>query len=130
MAYEAEEADRFIYAQQTLEERHATTPALSKDPDLLPGPALLTAPDGDDDDQPGQGFLWDAAIRAGLSVRNYGFSDASIYDVGVPGSVPPIREAWKTHTHVYTPGDRLLAPFSDPYFQGFDQKLPDFWRER
>ena len=42
-------------------------PTLSTDPDLLPGPALLTAPDADDDDEPGQGYLWDAAIRAGLS---------------------------------------------------------------
>ncbi|MGN6375815.1 MAG: bifunctional YncE family protein/alkaline phosphatase family protein [Sphingomonas sp.] len=129
LAYEAEEADRFIYAQQTPAERHATNPALSTDPDLLPGPALLTAPDPDDDDEPGQGFLWDAAIRAGLSVRNYGFSDASIYDSDAPGAVPIVREPFKEHRRIYTPGDRLLASRSDPYFRGFDQKMPDYWRE-
>ena len=128
LAYEAEEADRFVYAQQTAAERHATNPKLSTDPDLLPGPALLTAPDPDDDDAPGQGFLWDAAIRAGLSVRNYGFSDASIYDTGEPGAVPVVREPWKTRRRIYTPGDRLLASRSDPYFRGFDQKLADYWR--
>ena len=130
LGYEAEEADRFVYTQQTLAERHATNPALSKDPDVMPGPALLTAPDadGDDDDDRGQGFLWDAAIKAGLSVRNYGFSDASIYDHGKPGDVPPLREPWKTHTRIYTPGDRLLASRSDPYFRGFDQRLADYWR--
>ena len=130
LAYEAEEADRFVYTQQTMAQRHATNPALSKDPDLMPGPALLTAPDadGDDDDDRGQGFLWDAAIRAGLTVRNYGFSDASIYDAGKPGAVPPLREPWKTRTRIYTPGDRLLASRSDPYFRGFDQKLADYWR--
>ena len=88
LAYEAEEADRFIYTQQSPAERHATNPKLSTDPDLLPGPALLTAPDPDDDDRPNQGYLWDAAIRAGLSVRNYGFADASIYDVGRAGLGP------------------------------------------
>ncbi len=130
LGYEAEEADRFVYTQQTLAQRHATNPALSKDPDLMPGPALLTAPDadGDDDDDRGQGFLWDAAIKAGLSVRNYGFSDASIYDAGKPGDVALLREPWKTHTRIYTPGDRLLASRSDPYFRGFDQRLADYWR--
>jgi DNA-binding beta-propeller fold protein YncE len=128
LGYEAEEADRFVYTQQTPAERHATNPALSTDPDLMPGPALLTAPDADDDDDHGQGFLWDAAIRKGLSVRNYGFSDASIYDAGKPGDVVPAREPWKTHTRIYTPGDRLLASRSDPYFRGFDQRLADYWR--
>lgn len=128
LAYEAEEADRFIYTQQTPAERRTTNPKLSQDPDLLPGPALLTAPDPDDDDKPGEGFLWDAAIRAGLSVRNYGFADASIYDTGEPGAVPVVREPFKEKRKVYTPGDRLLASRSDPYFRGFDQKLPDYWR--
>jgi DNA-binding beta-propeller fold protein YncE len=128
LAYESEEADRFVYAQQTPAERHAANPALSTDPDLLAGPALLTAPDPEDDDRPNQGYLWDAAIRAGLSVRNYGFSDASIYDGGSPGAVPVIREPFKEHRHIYTPGDRELASRSDPYFRGFDQKLPDYWR--
>jgi DNA-binding beta-propeller fold protein YncE len=128
LAYEAEEADRFVYTQQTMAERHATNPKLSTDPDLMPGPALLTAPDGDKDDEQNQGYLWDAALRAGLSVRNYGFADASIYDAGTPGAVPLVREPAKTNTRIYTPGDHLLAPHSDPYFRGFDQKMPDYWR--
>ena len=128
LAYEAEEADRFIYTQQSREERLATNPKLSPDPDLLPGPALLTAADPEDDDRPNEGFLWNAAIRAGLSVRNYGFADASIYDAGVPGSVPVVREPFKEKRQIFTPGDRLLASRSDLYFRGFDQKLADYWR--
>jgi hypothetical protein len=31
-------------------------------------------------------------------------------------------------TRIYTPADRMLAPRSDPYFRGFDQKMPDYWR--
>jgi DNA-binding beta-propeller fold protein YncE len=129
LAYEAEEADRNIYTQQTPAERHSTNPKVPADSDLLAGPALLAAADPEDEDRPNEGFLWDAAIRAGLSVRNYGFADASIYDVGVPGSVPVVREPHKEKRRIYTPGDRLLANRSDPYFRGFDQKLPDYWRE-
>ena len=128
LAYEAEEADRFVYPQQTPAERQAANPKLSKDPDLLAGPALLTAADPEDDDKPNEGFLWNAAIRAGLSVRNYGFADASIYDIGAPGFVPVVREPFKEKRRIYTPGDRLLASRSDPYFRGFDQKLADYWR--
>ena len=128
LAYESEEADRFIYTQQSPAERHSTNPKLSTDPDLLPGPALLTAPDPDDDGKPNEGYLWDAAIRAGLSVRNYGFAGASIYDRGASGAVPIVREPFKEKRRIYTPGDKLLASRSDPYFRGFDQKLADYWR--
>jgi DNA-binding beta-propeller fold protein YncE len=129
LAYESEEADRFIYPQQSPAERHASNPKVPADPDLLAGPALLTAADPDDDGKPNQGFLWNAAIRAGLSVRNYGFADASIYDKDVPGAVPIVREPFKEKHRIYTPGDRLLATRSDPYFRGFDMKLADYWRE-
>ena len=128
LAYESEEADRFVYSQQSPAERQAANPKLSTDPDLLPGPALLTAPDPEDDDKPNQGYLWNAAIRAGISVRNYGFADASIYDSGVAGAVPVIRDPYKENRRVYTPGDRQLASRSDPFFRGFDQKLADYWR--
>jgi len=130
LSYESEEILRNIHPQQTMAERYATDPTLSKDPDLLPGPALMTAPDPDEDDKPDQGYLWNAAIRAGLSVRNYGFSDATNYDPSAPGGVPIIREPFKEHRKVYTAGDRQLASRSDPYYRGFDLKLPDFWRER
>ncbi|MFL6735607.1 MAG: bifunctional YncE family protein/alkaline phosphatase family protein [Sphingomonas sp.] len=128
LAYESEESDRSIYEQQSAAERYATNPKLSRDPDLLAGPALLTAPDPEEDDKPNEGYLWNLAIRAGLSVRNYGFADASIYDEGVPGFVPVVREPFKEKRRIFTPGDRLLATRSDPYFRGFDQKLPDYWR--
>jgi len=130
LAYESEEADRNVYEQQTPAERHAANPKLSTDPDLLAGPLIVAAPDPEDDDKPNEGYLWDAAIRAGLSVRNYGFADASIYDLGAPGAVPVIREPYKQQRRIYTPGDRLLASRSDPYFRGFDQKLADYWRVR
>ena len=135
LAYEAEQSDRNVPTALTMAERRATNPATPADPDLLPGKALLTAPDADDrdgdaddDDAKGAGFLWTAAIKAGLSVRNYGFADASVYDDGKPGDVPPLREPFKSKTRIWTPTDRLLATRSDPYFRGFDQRMPDTWR--
>src|SRR5260370_208304 len=55
--------------------RPRTNPALPDDPDLLPGPADVAAPDapGSGADTAGTGYLWDAALRAHLTVRNYGF---------------------------------------------------------
>lgn len=128
LAYEAEEANRNIYTQQSPEQRRATNPGLPADPDLLPGPALIAAADPEDDELHDQGFLWNAAIRAGLTVRNYGFADASIYDPGSKYDVPPIREPSKEGRRVYSPGDALLATRSNPYFRGFDMRLADYWR--
>ena len=42
------------------------------DPDLLPGRANQAAPDGPDGERE-QGYLWNAALRAHETVRNYGF---------------------------------------------------------
>lgn len=130
LGYDAEEADRNVATAQLLPQRRATNPATPNDPDVMPGKALVTAPDadGDDDDAKGAGFLWSAAIKAGVSVRNYGFADASVYDDGKPGDVAPLREPAKTKTRIWSPADRLLATRSDPYFRGFDQRLPDYWR--
>lgn len=130
LAYEAEQTDRFVATGQTMAERHQTNPSMSKDPDLLPGSALLTAPDGEEDEMEGQGYLWDAAIRAGISVRNYGFADVSVYDTDATGAVPVIREPAKEGRRIFTSGDSDLTGRSDPYYRGFDLKLPDFWRER
>lgn len=128
LAYEAEQLDRNVATSLSKEARRMANPAIPDDDDILPGHALLTAPDGDSDNEPGQGFLWDAALRAGLSVRNYGFADASVYDSKDPGAVPVIRDPFKEGRRIYTPASIALADRSDPYFRGFDQKLPDYWR--
>jgi DNA-binding beta-propeller fold protein YncE len=127
LAYEAEGSDRNIATGLTFEERRKVDPTMPNDPDVLPGPALLTSPDADDDAQPGQGHIWHAAIRAGLSVRNYGFSPASVYDPGNPATVPLVREPAKEKVTVFVSADPALANRSDPYFRSFDMKFPDYW---
>jgi len=96
----------------------------------LSGHADVAAPDGPEDES-GAGYLWDGAFRSGLTVRNYGFFvDLSHYSI-IPGSDPPIPllhdpAASKTRVAVATKAN--LQAVTDPYFRGFDQRFPDYWR--
>ena len=47
-----------------------------------------------------------------------------------PGAVPADpRAVQDEHAASTRPATALLASRSDPYFRGFDLKLPDYWRE-
>src|SRR5579863_10617326 len=52
--------------------RHADNPETPDDKNLLPGTNDVDAPDGPGG-QAGTGYLWNAALRAHLTLRNYGF---------------------------------------------------------
>ncbi len=96
----------------------------------LPGHADVAAPDGPEYES-GAGYLWDGALRSGLSVRNYGFFiDVSHYN-HIPGDDPPIpllRDPAVTGTRVAIATKANLQQVTDPYFRGFDQRFPDYWR--
>ena len=96
----------------------------------LPGHADVAAPDGPEDES-GAGYLWDGALRSGLSVRNYGFFiDLSHYN-HIPGDVPPIpllHDPAASGMRVATATKANLQQVTDPYFRGFDQRFPDYWR--
>jgi YVTN family beta-propeller protein len=108
-----------------------TGPHFTPDPNLLPGTANVAAPDSDDD-EPGQGYIWNSALKAGLTVRDYGmFNDIVRYEAppslgGIPlltspaTLVPPVQVAFSTNP--------ALTPFTDPYFRGFDNSFPDYFR--
>ena len=110
-------------------ERRKLNPAAPADPDTLPGASDVAAPDGPAGDEE-HGYLWDAALRAGLSVRNWGFyGDIVLYDKKAGAlRTPKVREPWKTKVRVFTPDKPSLMALSDPYFRGFDQGFPDYWR--
>jgi YVTN family beta-propeller protein len=111
----------------TAAERRAADPFTSTDPDVLPGPTDVAAPDGPNNEING-GFLWNAALRAKLTVRNYGFFiDGTLYSTP-SNAIPVLRSPFSTGTVVAHPTDVALTPFTDPYFRGFDNSLPDFWR--
>ncbi len=97
------------------------------DPDLLPGPRDVAAPDGNEG-QEAQGHLWNAALRAGLSVRNYGFHvDLGHHDANGQ-EVPLERDPAAAKLRVAFPTTDILDKITDPYYRGFDTRFPDFWR--
>ena len=106
--------------------RKAWQPLYPNDPDLLPGIRNEVAADSEDGEE-GLGYIWDAALAAHLSFRNYGF----FLDLGAAGGLdpnltdpcsatPPIRVAFPAHPALLTK--------TDPCFRGFDQSFPDFFR--
>jgi DNA-binding beta-propeller fold protein YncE len=105
----------------------ALSPNVTGGEDLLPGQADVDAPDGPDDEL-NTGYLWNDAMRAGLTVRNYGFFvDTNCYNE--PRCQTPLaHDPFSTGTIVAPPANVALAPFTDQYFRGFDQSFPDFYR--
>jgi YVTN family beta-propeller protein len=105
------------------------TAKLDDPDDQLPGPADVAAPDGPGDET-GAGYLWDAVLRARLTVRNYGFFvDLAHYgDLANETPIPLLREPAATHTRVVIPTNPRLQGYTDPYFRSFDMKFPDYWR--
>ena len=97
------------------------------DPDLLPGTTDVFAPDGPDN-QINTGYLWNNAMRAGLTVRNYGFFiDIVRYNTPING-IPVVRNPYATGTIQAYPTNVALTPYTDPYFRGFDNAYLDFYR--
>jgi hypothetical protein len=113
----------------TLAERRAANPFTPGDPDLLPGQTNVAAPDGPDNEV-NTGYLWDAALRASLTVRNYGFfPDTTLYN---PSDYNITLEQMPTLTNPPTQvafsSNVALPPYTDKYFRGFDNVFPDYWR--
>ncbi|MFN8620931.1 MAG: YncE family protein [Chloroflexota bacterium] len=129
---ESEGAERNVnVALPTVAERQAADPATPDDPDLLPGTGSITAPDGPGD-EPNTGFLWDAVLRAGLSVRNYGFFvDPLRYTLPASSglAIPVVRDPAASGLVVSVPTNVALMGLTDPYYRGFDPQLPDTYRE-
>ena len=131
LSYDVEGDNRNVnIAIPTLAGRQKENPLYPNDPDLLPGEHNVAAPDGAEGEEE-QGYIWDAALRAQLSVRNYGFFiDLSRY--GIPaakGGIPVITDPYASKTQVSFATSPTLAPLTDPYFRGFDNNLPDQYRE-
>ncbi len=111
-------------------ERQAANPLTSDDPDVLPGQTDVAAPDGPDNEV-NTGFLWDNALRGNLTVRNYGFSiDGTRYTFPPTStySISLAHDPASTKTVTAYPTNMALAPYTDPYFRGWDPTYPDFWR--
>ena len=111
----------------TLAQRMAANPRTPNDPDVLAGQTDVAAPDGPNGEV-NTGYLWDSALRAGLTVRNYGFFvDTTCYNE--PScAITLAHDPAATSTVVATPASVSLFPYTDPYFRGFDNNFPDYYR--
>ena len=120
--------------------RNLADPLTPNDPKLLPGTANTAAPDGPDGpkgdgdvEYQGEGYLWDAANRANLSIRDYGFFvDPTLYACPAPTPAtcisPTLIDPFKSQVQVAYSQNVTLTPFTDPYFRGFDNAFPDYYR--
>jgi DNA-binding beta-propeller fold protein YncE len=105
----------------------ALSPNVTGGEDLLPGQADVDAPDGPNDEE-NTGYLWNNALRAGLTVRDYGFFiDTTCYNEP-PCQTPLAHDPYSTNTIVAPSSNVALMPFTDPYFRGFDPAFPDYYR--
>jgi YVTN family beta-propeller protein len=128
LSIESEGVNRNVnVAIPTSNGRQRANPLTPADPDLLPGQTDVAAPDGPDNEI-NTGYLWDAALRANLTVRDYGFFiDTTRYNTPANG-IPVLRNPFASGTVVAYPTNVALTPYTDPYFRGFDNALPDFYR--
>ncbi len=114
-----------------VKERAKANPLGGDDPNVLPGTGDVAAPDSDEDGQ-GQGYLWNGALKAGLTLRNYGFFvDLARYNL--PASkkkyeIPEDPDPFASHLQVAYSTSAVLAKYSDKYFRGFDNSFPDYYR--
>ena len=129
LSYDWEGTDRGVdVAIGSLAGRMREEAGYPDDRDLLPGKDDVAAPDAPEGERQ-QGYIWDAVMRAGLSVRNYGFMlDLGPYD-NVIHRPPLLPLPHKSRTRVAYAANAQLAPVTDPYFRGFDTRFPDYYRE-
>ncbi len=94
---------------------------------LLPGPADVAATDTVLGDEPGEqnGYIFVAALKAGLSVRNYGFMVNNIGPTTLNGQ--PITNAGAAGIQQVAELQPALQGNTDLYFRGFDQTFSDQW---
>jgi YVTN family beta-propeller protein len=157
LTYDSEGSNRNVnVGVATLLDRETDLPLMAyppyNDPDLLPGTNNAAGPDGPEG-QEGAGFLWDAALRAGKTVRDHGmFIDEVRYQLapfGPPISyyqIPVLRYPFAPtqapydqvvidpltgmpfgQTQVAYSTSPSLQNYTDPYFRGFDQNMADLY---
>jgi YVTN family beta-propeller protein len=111
----------------------ATTPYSSLTSSLKGGTPNILAGDGDHAATDGptgyqQGYIFNAVLNAGRTIRNYGWM------ANTPGSIGtianPISDPFAAGVVQTTAANQLIYEnkFYDPYFRAYDQAYPDVWR--
>ncbi len=128
--YDVEGVNRGINVGATNQQERFHGGKLADPDDQLPGTADVAAPDGPEDDS-GAGYLWDSALRAKISIRNYGFfvNLAHYSDTPEGGpAIPLLHAPNESSTRVAFPTKPALQDVTDPYYRSFDMRFADFWR--
>jgi DNA-binding beta-propeller fold protein YncE len=111
----------------------ATTPYTTATSSLNGGTPNILAGDGDHAATDGptgyqEGYIFNAVLNAGGTVRNYGWM------ANTPGSIGtianPISDPFAAGVIQTTTANQVLYKnqFYDPYFRAYDQAYPDVWR--
>ena len=116
----------------------ATTPYSQATSSLKGGTPNILAGDGDHAASDGptgyqQGYIFNAVLNAGGTVRNYGWmanTPGKTTDSGDPINGNPISDPFAAHVIQTTAANQLIYEngFYDPYFRAYDQLYPDVWR--
>src|SRR6185295_10985091 len=72
------------------------------------------------------GYIFKAVLKAGGTVRNYGFLVNNIGPIGTKDA--PLVDPYAAGTIQVAALDPSLASITDVYFRGYDQNYPDIWR--
>ncbi|HEY0377844.1 MAG TPA: beta-propeller fold lactonase family protein [Pyrinomonadaceae bacterium] len=113
--------DRFFVNAEVSQQGHPwSTSAYVTDYTEKTTPTLYSsrraAPDDEGEvDEPLSGFLWDAAIRKGITLRNYGEYCAPVEAGKDKPNAPPRYRATKA----------ALAPYTNPDYPSFDMNIMD-----
>ena len=72
------------------------------------------------------GYIFDAALNAGKTVRNYGFLVNNIGGIGTKAA--PVTNAFASGMVQVAPLGASLASLTDVYYRGYDNNYADVWR--
>lgn len=72
------------------------------------------------------GYIFDAVLQAGGTVRDYGMLVNNIGSIGTKAA--PVSDPFSAGIIQVAPLKPSLAPYTDVYFRGYDQNYPDLWR--
>ncbi len=135
LSYESEGGNRNVaVGLDTIAKRDAATNgAFSAGSATLPGGtpnvlvgtanhAVTDAPFGTQ-----KGYIFDAVLQAGLTVRNYGFLVNNIGAIK-DGAGNEIKDPYAAGVVQVAAVNPSLVGLTDLYFRGYDQKYPDLWR--
>ena len=134
LSYESEGRNRNVPVglATTTERDAASNNAFSKNSASLPGGTdnlLVGTADHSATDAPygeQEGYIFDAVLQAGLTVRNYGFLVGNIGSIGTKAA--PISDPYSAGVVQVAALNPKLVGITDLYYRGYDQSYPDLWR--